>query len=132
MNDDTLPRRLTVGVWLCIDGTLDNAVSNLVRGGTDPDAPEVSRARGLRERGWAVSHEHPERQHGSLGWPPREARFDIALSDDDIGYLLALLTHDLGVTSTILASEGSPSIRQLQEEALVVTQEALDALNVLR
>jgi hypothetical protein len=132
MNDDALPRRLTVGVWLSIDGTLDNAVSNLVWGGTGPDAPEVSRARGLRERGWAVSHAHPEQQVGLLGWPPREAQFEIALSDDDVDYIVGLLTHDLGVTASILASEVSPSIRQLQEEALVVTQEALDALNALR
>lgn len=132
MNDDTLPRKLTVRVWLSIDGTLDNAVANLVWGGTDPDAPEVARARGLRERGWAVSHEHPERELGVLGWPPREARFDIALSDDDVGYIVGLLTHDLGVTASILASEVIPSIRQLQEETLVLTQEALDALNALR
>lgn len=132
MNDDGQPQRLTVGVWLSIYGTLDNAVSNLVRGGTEPDAPEVVRAKGLRERGWAVNQEHPERQLGVLGWPPREARFDIALSDDDIGYIVGLLTHELAVTSSILASAESPSVRQLQEEALVLTQEALDTLNALR
>jgi hypothetical protein len=131
MNDDTIPQTLTVGVWLIIDGTLDNAVSNLVWGGTDPDAPEVARARGLRERGWMVSREHPERQLGVLGWPPREARFDIALSDDDIGYLVGLLTHDLALTSSIRTSVEDPSVRQLEEEALVLTQEALDRLNAL-
>jgi hypothetical protein len=132
MNDHILPRKLSVGIWLSIDGALDNAVADLVRGGTDPDVPEVARARGLRERGWAVSREHPDRQFGVLDWPPREARFDIALSDDDVGYIAGLLAHDLGVTASILASEVSPSIRRLQEEALVLTQEALDALNAFR
>lgn len=132
INDNGRPQSLTVGVWLSIDGTLDNAVLNLVRDGINLGAPELVRARGLRERGWAVSREHPERQLGLLGWPPREARFDIALSDDDIEYIVGLLAHDLAVASSILTAVESPSVRQPQEEALVLTQEALDTLNALQ
>lgn len=123
---------MAVGAWLTIDATLDNVVSNLVRSGANLDAPEVARARGLRERGWAVNREHPERGLGPVGWPPREARFDITLSKDDIGYIVDLLTHDLEATSTDLAAGDAPGVRPLQEESLALTREALDALDAHR
>jgi hypothetical protein len=132
MNDGVPPRGLAVGTWLTIDATLDNVVSNLVRSGADPDAPEFARARELRERGWAVNREHPERGLGPVGWPPREARFDITLSEDDIGYIVGLLTHGLEVTSMVLATEDTASVRLLQEESLALKREALDALDALR
>lgn len=127
MSDLGASQTLTVSVWLTIDGALDNAIWSLIDDGHGLDAPEVTRAQALRERGWAVNRQHPERGLGPVGWPPREAWFDIALSESYIGYIVSLLTHDLGVTARILASGGNPSIRQL-EEALVLTQEALDAL----
>jgi hypothetical protein len=58
--------------------------------------------------------------------------FDIARSDDDTDRIVGLFTHDLAVTSCILASVEGPSVRQLQEEALVLTEVALDTLNALR
>jgi hypothetical protein len=132
MNDDAPSQGLAVGAWLTIDATLDNVVSSLVQSGTDPDAPEVARARTLRERGWAVNREHPERGLGPVGWPPREARFDITLSEDDIGYIVGLLTHGIEVTSTVLATEDAAGVRLLQEESLALKREALDALAELR
>ncbi|MDR7385521.1 hypothetical protein J2S48_005036 [Promicromonospora iranensis] len=132
MNDGAPSRRLAVGAWLTIDATLDNEVSNLVRSGADLDAPEVARARGLRERGWAVNREHPERGLGPVGWPPSEAQFDITLSKDDIGYIVDLLTHHLEATSTNPAAGDAPSVRLLQEESNALTREALDALDALR
>jgi len=128
MNDQAPTRALTVEVWLTIDATLDNTVSNLIDDGHGVDAPVVTRARGLRERGWAVNRRHPERGLGPVGWPPRGAMFDIPLSDDDVGYLIDLLTHGVGITRRILAAEIHASIRQAQEQSLVLKQEALDAL----
>src|SRR5690606_5672148 len=50
----TSPTRLTVGVWLVVDGVLDNEVHRLIHDGHDLDASEVVRARGLRARGWEL------------------------------------------------------------------------------
>jgi hypothetical protein len=128
MNDQAPTRAMTVGVWLTIDATLDNAVSNLIDAGHGLDSPEVTRTRGLRERGWAVNRRHPERGLGPVGWPPRGAAFCISLSDDEVSYLIDLLTHGAGITRHLLASEIHASNRQAQERSLVLNQDALDAL----
>ena len=128
MNDHAPTRALTVGVWLTIDAGLDNTVSNLIDGGHGLDSPEVTRARGLRERGWAVNRRHPERGLGPVGWPPRGATFGIPLSDDDVTYLIGLLTHGSEITRRLLASETHASNRQAQERSLVLVHEALETL----
>lgn len=128
MNDQAPTQALTAGVWLTIDATLDNAISNLIDGGHGVDSAEVTRAQALRKRGWAVSRQHPQRGLGPVGWPPREAPFDVPLSDDDLGYLLGLLTHEAGVIRRILVSETHASVMQQQEESLTLVQEALGAL----
>lgn len=132
MNGAGSVRALSVGVWLTIDSTLDNAVANLIGGGRALEDPEVTRARGLRERGWVVNRDHPERGLGPVGWPPRESRFDITLSDDDVRYLIGLIAQGMRITERVLTSAVTPSIRQTQADSLALMEEAVDALGYLR
>lgn len=125
-------RALTVGTWLTIDAVLDNAISNLLDEGLSAHAPDVVGVQSLRERGWAVRAAHPERGLGPGGWPPREVRFDVALSDDDLDRLTDLLRHATVTTRQLLESDLPPTVRTLQEESLVHAQEAQEALDAIR
>lgn len=126
----TSPTRLTVGVWLVVDGVLDNEVHRLIHDGHDLDASEVVRAQGLRARGWELCRAHPRRGEGPVGWPPRDAAFDLELDVETLRYLVERCAWALSVSERLVAAAPHDQ-RGAQEEDAARTREALALLRAM-
>lgn len=121
-----------VGVahWLTIDAVLDNvhAIENV--GGDQAVAAEAFR---LRQLGWEANASHPDRGQGPVGWPPRDAYLELALTDGDLAFIRGCLDRSL-VTTRFLVDSLSTDHRSRadQEESLRLELAALDALDAIQ
>jgi hypothetical protein len=118
-----------VAQWLTIDAVLDNvhAIENV-----DGDQAVAAQALRLRQLGWDANASHPDRGQGPVGWPPREAHLELALTDGDIAFIRDCLDRSL-VTTRFLVDSVSTDHRSRadQEESLRLELAALDALDAI-
>ncbi|MEV0570843.1 hypothetical protein [Dactylosporangium sp. NPDC050588] len=109
---------------------LDNvhAVENV--GGDQAVAAQAFR---LRQLGWDANASHPERGQGPVGWPPRDAYLEVALTGGDLAFIRDCLERGL-VTTRFLVDSLSTEDRSRadQEESLRLKLAALDALDAIQ
>lgn len=122
--------QVAVAQWLTIDAVLDNvhAVENV--GGDQAVAAQAFR---LRQLGWDANASHPERGQGPVGWPPRDAYLEVALTGGDLAFIRDCLERGL-VTTRFLVDSLSTEDRSRadQEESLRLKLAALDALDAIQ
>jgi hypothetical protein len=124
--DDVVRRALTVRQWQTIDGTLDNLASTEQ---VDGDLAKAEHARRIRAVGWAVLRSHPQAGLGSVGWPPDDSRFEVALPQEDWDFVTAAVTRSSEVGRELL---GDPrlhaAVRAEQAASVALEDDVLRAL----
>ena len=120
---------IKVGIWLVVDGVLDNVISNTVQSGEIDEEHVVDRAEELRRRGWEANAAHPLRGKGPVGWAPKDASFDLTLSEADLGFVRTHIEESIQTTRAILGSDRlAPGPRDEQLRSLAALEETRDAL----